>query len=214
MTDRNPIYAVYESFVIQDNWHNYFGSILNSDRIIESIEVIESNKPYEHGVVDSYLIKTKSGKEFTASFTYWSFDTVISNSSTKEIYANHKNDKVTAELYTKLKSLYVGNNNYTLCMIMFKDSENNTKLTNSVGLESHEVFAGVQQAAFRSISPKLNNIQCICIRINKDEKKRIKLYQKMLDKQLATTFPYSYIDSSTEAEQNRDILILTRNKLL
>jgi len=182
--------------------------------IIESISPKEINKIEISGVSDSYEVKTKSNKTFDVLLSYWNYSNAIDNSNKKEIFAYHKNDKITGDLYKKIKSVFTNSNDY-LCMILFKDSLGRTNITGEVGVEIYELFLGIQDAVKDSfiIQKKLQNIKVICIRVSKSEPKRISLYKRLISKNIGNIFPYSYIDKTTEADKNMDVLIFTRIEL-
>lgn len=98
---------------------------------------------------------------------------------------------------------------------MFADSLDRTNITGEVGIESYELFLGVQEAVKDSfiIQNRLHDIQVLGIRVSKKEPKQLAIYKKIMNKHLGSVFAYSYIYNTTEADKDNDVLIFTRTKI-
>jgi len=180
--------------------------------IIESVN--PKNKTEIYGISDSYEVTTTSNKSFDVLISYYNNINAADVVNKKEIYANHKNDIITGTLYKNIKKTFNNTDQY-LCMIMFADSLDRTNITGEVGIESYELFLGVQEAVKDSfiIQNRLHDIQVLGIRVSKKEPKQLAIYKKIMNKHLGSVFAYSYIYNTTEADKDNDVLIFTRTKI-
>lgn len=171
--------------------------------LLESFEKIKESNPTEHGREDVYEIKLHNGLVFFLHLNYIEFDEARSFLKTKVTNSEFKQANDLANSYISFyDDLKDGK---SICMMMFTDSEKNTKLTGNVGISAKELFIALKNAFLDSISQR-KNISAIGIRVAIGEEKRINFYKLLFEKFLKDRFPVVLEDKITEKEQGNYLL--------
>jgi len=177
--------------------------------LIESVEQIKKSSPTKDGEEDVFEILLKNGQKFYVHLNF-----INPSNSQLEIISKQlgsaKQGNTVSENYKKyFKDL---KNNEQICYIMFNDSFSDTKITNTTNIYAVELFAGINQAIFRSFyeNGKAKNLRGILIRISNDELKRLSLYKRILRMHHKEAFPNVFADEISEAQKNTSLLIATK----
>jgi len=195
-------FDLFDSDVILENydWSEMFRLYELSQQfsILESFERLNDtlkNNATHH----NYSITTKSGSSYRVLISYYDENTSYEIANSSETSSNFKKDNILASNYNKLKNDLLKTNE-KICMINFITDTGESNLTNSEGLGALEVFQTVVDVLKDSLLSRgmIANTGAISMRIDKNESKRIQLYEKILKRYLGDKFPTMFLDSTTD----------------
>lgn len=180
--------------------------------LLESFKLISSHKTNQNETKHYYEIETLSNLKFEVHLTYSDPVESYDMANKRETGFNLKQNNVLAHDYLILKSL-LKRNNGSICMVMFKDAQGSTTITNQVGLVSGlELFRTLNDVLRDSMSHTQtggSDVCCVGIRISNIEKyKRLKFYKTLHMKYWRHFFPNSFVDEDSEKEYDYTLLYL------
>ncbi len=228
MSDQQYIARLYESIQARDfftneemfDWglfleHNIQNTDLNYLSIspektihLESFERIKADSPTRDGFEDVYEIILFNGSKFYIHINYLDHKKFRQYVNQKITHAEHKKDNNLADLYrANFNSLSAQD---LVCMVFFKDADNNLHLTNKVQYSAKELFVSLKHAILDSWTQhSASRIKALMMRINNQEIKRLKFYKMLMEKFL-TNFPNIFEDALTEKVDGNTILIASK----
>ena len=182
--------------------------------LLESFKLINSSKNNQNEIRHIYEIETLNNSKFEVHLTYADSEQSYDMAKKREISFNYKNQNILSHDYSVLKSL-LKKDNGTICMIMFKDSEGATTITNKVdvvsGLELFRTLNDVLRDSMSQLERAGSDICCIGIRIlNFEKEKRLKFYRMLHKKYWNYFFPNSFVDEISEKSLNYTLLYLLK----
>ena len=186
LSEYKKIDYLNETIIVDEYDWSLFDSFVEKSGHVELLEyfkLINSYKNNNNETKHTYEIETLNNLKFEVHLTYSDTDQSYDMANKREIEFNYKNNNTLSHDYSVLKSL-LKKDNGTICMVMFKDSEGSTTLTNKVdivsGLELFRTLNDVLRDSMSKTERAGSDVSCIGLRISNLEKdKRLKFY-KML----------------------------------
>jgi hypothetical protein len=192
----------------QTNLINWSSSNPELECILESFNKTGSDVLTKDGHEDVYEIVLHNGLKFSLHLNYIRPSKARDFLQTKKASAKIKDENMISDVYGQLSDKL--DKNDVVCMIMFKDEENDTHFTGKVGMSSRELFVALKNAMLNSWSDRnIDNIKIIGMRVDTQEDKRKKFYQMLIDNFLSHRFPNTFVDTCTEEREGYHLLFAT-----
>lgn len=192
------------------DWDKFFTQKYGGNYSVFLIEDFQKSetRPTKDGEEDVYDITLADGSEFQLFMNYVTPEKSKNFMRQSSMNLSHKGRNDLAELYDKFFNEESPHG--SVCFIQFKDAEERHNITGNVGILAIELFAILRNAILDSFSSgKMEGLKGLIIRVNNDESKRIKLYQKLIKKYL-TQFNNVFIDDFSEKEKYITLVIATK----
>jgi hypothetical protein len=149
--------------------------------ILESFKQVKQNSPTNDGDEDVYEVVLHNGQLFTLRLNYVNPRQAKDYVKRKAINAELKKQNTIAQNYNNLFKDF--KDDETICVIMFRDQQDELNLTGKVGISAKELFVTFKNAIIDSWSKRNSkNIKAIMMRVNKAEPKRLEFYKLLLNK--------------------------------
>lgn len=198
---REDFLRMDESNIEFFNWEKFFYSDymgFKSTFLLEDFQKVKDNDSTIEGTEDVYDITLRSGKKFTLMLNFISPEKSVDKINRKVIHANRKHDIGLADNYRQyfsnlLPNEYIG-------IIQFKDDSGRMDITGETGYTAQELFKSLREAILDSFygSERIDNLRGFMMRVVSTERKRLALYQKLIERFLSKQFPNIFIDDKTE----------------
>lgn len=189
--------------------HRYLGML--SRVVLESFDVNYTDKPTPDGTEDLYTVTLPDGKTFHLVIDYTNPRKTNDVMSERIISLQHKeNTRIVGDLYEKFFNNLQPNEEVAL--IQFKDSEGRHNLTGDVGANSFQLFSSLKAGIIDSFwrNNRISNLRGFIIRVDNKEIRRLKLYQKLVDKFMNNEFPNMFVDDVTEKGVGMTLLVVAK----
>lgn len=206
--------TVGESAADNYNWdlffeHRYLGML--SRVVLESFDIDYVDRLTADGTEDSYTVTLPDGKIFQLIIDYTAPNKTQDVIGERIITLQHKeNTRIIGDLYEK----YFENlkPNEEVALIQFKDSEGRHNLTGDVGVNSFQLFSSLKAGILDSFwrNNKISNLRGFIIRVDNREIRRLKLYQKLVDKFMKDEFPNMFVDDISEKSLGMTLLVVVK----
>lgn len=198
---REDFLRMDESNIDLFDWGRFFYSDymgFKSTFLLEDFQRVKTNTPTIEGTEDVYDITLRSGKKFTLILNFISPEKSVDKINRKVIHANRKHDIGLVDNYNQ----YFSNlrpNEY-IGIIQFKDDSGRMDLTGDIGYTAQELFKSLREAILDSFygDGRIDNLRGFMMRVVSTERKRLVLYQKLIERFLLKQFPNIFIDDKTE----------------
>ena len=149
--------------------------------ILESFKQVKQNSPTNDGDEDVYEVVLHNGQLFMLRLNYVNPRQAKDYVKRKAINAELKKQNTILQNYNNLFKDF--KDEETICVLMFRDEQDELNLTGKVGISAKELFVTFKNAIIDSWSKRNSkNIKAIMMRVNKAEPKRLEFYKLLLNK--------------------------------
>ena len=203
-----------ESIVENYDWelffeHRHLG--ICSLMVLESFTPAYKNKQISDGFEDVYEITIENDKKFTLVIDYSTPSKTKDTIETRILTLNHKeHTKTLGGLYEKyFKDLKDDEN---VAIIQFKDAQGRHNMTGDVGASSFQLFSSLKEGISDSFwtDDRMSKLRGFIFRVDNKEMRRLKLYEKLVQKFLRLEFPNIFIDTESENRVGMTLLVVTK----
>ena len=169
-------------------WNRYIFCEQVFYTLFESFEKVKSSEKS-----DVYEIVTTNGLKFLGYINYLTVSD-IDNRFINTIVGNMGDREILKALQDKIKET-----TQPILNVNFEDGNQETKLTGKVGNYTFSVLSGIRQSVIDSLYNRSASPDIMIVNINKNEPKRLEIYQKFF-KRCFPKFKNYYIDKNFGAE--------------
>ena len=209
---KNDFFLCEDSKIDEFDWESYFHDNymgIYSDCLVERYDKIKNLEPTPVGLLDQYGIVLNNGMEFVLNINYNNADQIKKLQKAAIADASIKKRQDIIEGYKHFDNI---KNDEFVALVEFQDSIGRHNTTGEVGPYSKEVFSMLTQSVSDSLANNdmFSKTVGIMMLVENDEKKRLALYTKILQRKLKSIYPVVFVDNNTKSVNNVTILIATR----